>query len=127
MGINGVNQQPSFKGIKVIAGSGLKVSNYIEEIDKMCIHANQGRDTIVLDGEHMVDFFKSKYGLTSPDNFAEFNVKNNGEVQKFVRKNPEFIEKIQDIASNIFKFASDVIDYAKTKKAEGHKIDQINL
>jgi len=124
-----VRKSPSFTSIKVIVGAEAKVSNYIERLDKINLHASTGGQTVLLDGEHMAEFLKSKYDFILPDGIQK--AKNTKELQKFAQKNPgavvELGQKMQKVINNIDEFVSNVFNYTKTKQESGEKIEKIGL
>ena len=124
-----VRKSPSFTSIKVIVGAEAKVSKYIERLDKINLHATSGGQTILLDGEHMADFLKSKYDFILPEGIQK--AKNTKELQKFAQKNPNVVldleSKMQKVVRNLNEFISNVFNYAKTKQESGEKIEKIGL
>lgn len=121
---------PGFTGIKQITGAEEKVKQFIEANAKgYYVHGRSGEVGIILDGEHVADFFQKKHGIKIPEWLV--NVKDDKEAADLTAKYPvevqQLAKKLTNAARNYFDFLTSIFHYASSKEAEGAEITHIKL
>ena len=121
---------PSFASITRVTGTEKKVDEYIEtNAPDPSVSGHNNGNGIILDGEHVADFFEVKCGIKIPEGLR--NAKDKTQAQVFAAQNPDvvmkFAKQLNEAMSDFTKYTQMLFGYVAKKESEGVKVNQIDL